>query len=290
MLWDVDRLFVFLLEMFDDVFERLVLADELERSFGADALDGVEVVAAEQDAQIDELRHRHAEPLECLGEVDLVHGQLLLLGRRKMLQQDRRTKRKRVHVLGARGVHFAGARQLSTLRLGLGRRNDTRNAHELQQVAHLLVVLPRRAHLSPCELVHLFDVGNVLLLLLLLPCFFAAAKAFLEQLLLEVGRGAVKDVHGLNTVVDHAEGSVEEAEQMRGSLAGLGHELLSIVLADGDEKLVERHGSIDGDLATKVGLDLHLLDSAGRLVGYEGCEAFDTHFVCGKVDRVGGLW
>ena len=35
-----------------------MLLDELERGDGADALDRVDVVAAAQDAQVDELRHR----------------------------------------------------------------------------------------------------------------------------------------------------------------------------------------------------------------------------------------
>jgi hypothetical protein len=39
----------------DDAFEVLVVADEFEGRGGADAFDGVEVVAAEEDAKVDEL-------------------------------------------------------------------------------------------------------------------------------------------------------------------------------------------------------------------------------------------
>lgn len=39
----------------DEVFERFVFADELEGGVGADFGDGVEVVAAEEDAEVDEL-------------------------------------------------------------------------------------------------------------------------------------------------------------------------------------------------------------------------------------------
>lgn len=44
------------MEEFDDAVESLVLADELEGSGCADSFDGVEVVAAEENAEVDELR------------------------------------------------------------------------------------------------------------------------------------------------------------------------------------------------------------------------------------------
>jgi hypothetical protein len=40
----------------DNAFEVLVVADEFEGGGGADAFDGVEVVAAEKDTEVDELR------------------------------------------------------------------------------------------------------------------------------------------------------------------------------------------------------------------------------------------
>jgi hypothetical protein len=40
----------------DDAFEVLVVADEFEGGGGADTLDWVEVVAAKEDAEVDELR------------------------------------------------------------------------------------------------------------------------------------------------------------------------------------------------------------------------------------------
>jgi hypothetical protein len=43
------------LDVCDDTFEGFVVADEFEGGGGADALDGVEVVAAEEDAEVDEL-------------------------------------------------------------------------------------------------------------------------------------------------------------------------------------------------------------------------------------------
>ena len=43
------------LDVFDDAFEVIVLADELQSGAGADALDGIEVVAAEEDTEVNEL-------------------------------------------------------------------------------------------------------------------------------------------------------------------------------------------------------------------------------------------
>jgi hypothetical protein len=43
------------LDVRDDAFEVLVVADEFEGRGRADAFDGVEVVAAEEDAKVDEL-------------------------------------------------------------------------------------------------------------------------------------------------------------------------------------------------------------------------------------------
>jgi hypothetical protein len=43
------------LDVFDDAFEVIVLTDELQSGAGADAFDGIEVVAAKEDTEVDEL-------------------------------------------------------------------------------------------------------------------------------------------------------------------------------------------------------------------------------------------
>ena len=60
----------------EDALDGLVILDELERLDGADALDRVGVVAAAQDAQVDELRHVQPEPCERFLKVDLDDRQL----------------------------------------------------------------------------------------------------------------------------------------------------------------------------------------------------------------------
>jgi hypothetical protein len=52
--WD-GEFFLFGLDVGDYAFKVLVVADEFEGSRGADAFDGVEIVAAEQNAEVDEL-------------------------------------------------------------------------------------------------------------------------------------------------------------------------------------------------------------------------------------------
>lgn len=54
--------------------------------------------------------------------------------------------------------------------------------------------------------------------------------------LLHVWRLAVKDVTRLDTVVDHTDCPIEGSHEMRGDLALVIHELLAILLTNGDEK------------------------------------------------------
>jgi len=55
--------------VFDYAFEILVVADELEGSGGPDAFDGVEVVAAEQNAEVDELVSLVLDSTYAVGDV-----------------------------------------------------------------------------------------------------------------------------------------------------------------------------------------------------------------------------
>lgn len=81
---------------------------------------------------------------------------------------------------------------------------------------------------------------NVFLILLVLAGFLTLSEALGEHGLLEVGRRAVKDIHGLQADFDHAEGAVEEADEVRRGLAVGRHERHA-VLSDRDEELVQAH-------------------------------------------------
>jgi hypothetical protein len=81
--------------------------------------------------------------------MDLENRLFALLAEGKMPQQDRCVEGKRVHILTRGGVHFAASRQRCTLSLCLGGRNNVRNAHQLQQLLTLGIVLPRHADCPP---------------------------------------------------------------------------------------------------------------------------------------------
>lgn len=96
----------------DNVLEGAVLAHELEGGLGAHTLDGLEVVAAEEDTELDELTgsaemnallahlvHGHLQTLERFVKVDLGDGHLLSLGEGQVAEEDRRVEGECVHVL-----------------------------------------------------------------------------------------------------------------------------------------------------------------------------------------------
>lgn len=172
--------------------------------------------------------------------MNLLNRLLPLLAKREMPQQNRRLKAQRIHILARRRVDLALPRQHSTLRLRLRRRNDIRHAHQLQQPLALGVVLPRDPHRPPRKLLHVLRRARLARLLESLVRLLLALEALGELARLELGGRAVEDVERLDAVVDHAEGAVEHAHDVRGRLAGLVGELLAAA-ADGDEEAVDAH-------------------------------------------------
>lgn len=184
----------------------------------------------------------HVQPLQHLLEMNLLNRLLPLLTKRKVPQQNRRVETQRVHILTSRRINLARPRQHSTLRLRLRRRNDIRHPHQLQQPLTLGVVLPRNPHRPPRKLLDVLRGTGLAGLLEPLVRFLLALEALGEFAGLELGGRAVEDVEGLDAVVDHAEGAVEHAHQVRGCLAGFIGELLAAA-ADGDEEAVDAHGA-----------------------------------------------
>ncbi len=157
-----------------------MLPDELQRALRADAFDGFEVVASQEDAQVDELRHVHFETLQRPFEVNLGNGRLARLGEGEVAVEDGRAERERVHVLRPRCVDFATARELSALRFSFGRclgknedsmrwrtmewggkegretYDDEGDAHEAEEFPTLFVMLARYLDRAPGEAVHVF--------------------------------------------------------------------------------------------------------------------------------------
>ena len=65
--------------MLYDALKPAKLAHQFQSRLGPDALDRFEIVAAEQDAKVDKLRHLHLESLERDLKVDFTYGFLFRL-------------------------------------------------------------------------------------------------------------------------------------------------------------------------------------------------------------------
>ena len=84
--------------MFEDLVQAFEFAYQLQRAFRTHALDGLEVVAPEEDAEVDELRHVHLEALEGLREADFGYGRLARFGEGEVAEEDGRAEGEGVHV------------------------------------------------------------------------------------------------------------------------------------------------------------------------------------------------
>ena len=316
-----------LLAVRDHALEVAALLDELEAVDGADPLDAVAVVAAEEDAEVDELvvgeveaderrlqaeegasrvRQKCAESRRIASElrpncarialrlqVDLEDGQLRRLGLLQVAEQDRRAERERVHVLGARRVHEARLADRRARRLRLARRVEDGDAHQPEQRLHLLRLLARRAH-QPL-LLALDVLGRAALLgelrqlglRRLLPLLPLRELAALHR-----RRLAVEDEDGLDPILHQPDRAVEHAGEVARHLARLVRQLaLAARLPHRDQELVDRHGRVDRDLPPKVVLELVLLDRVRRVVRDEAREALDAHRaeICSARRWRGGL-
>jgi hypothetical protein len=218
------------LDVSDYTFEILVVADQFEGGGGTDALDGVEVVAAEEDAEIDKLNllvscilpsegipyllPLHAKTLHDLVQVDFQNRLFALLAEGKMSQEDGCVECERVHILTCRGIDLSTPRQRCTLRLRLCWRNNVRNAHQLQQPLALLVVLPCHPDRPSRELLHVFCCACLFGFLGCSMSFCLSLESLCKLARFELGGRAVEDVERLDAIVYHAESSVEETHEM----------------------------------------------------------------------------
>mmetsp|Transcript_94900 Transcript_94900/g.284400 ORF Transcript_94900/g.284400 Transcript_94900/m.284400 type:complete len:273 (+) Transcript_94900:420-1238(+) len=132
--------------LLERLLDATVVLDELERLDRTDALDRIGVVAAAQDAQVDELLLVELEALERRLQVDLDDRHLARLRHRQVAHEDRRAEREGVGVLGARREDDAALGERGARRLRLARRVDDGHAHQLEEGLDLLRLLPGGAH------------------------------------------------------------------------------------------------------------------------------------------------
>ncbi len=187
----------------------------------------------------------HPQTLEGSVDRDFLDGFLSLLAKCQVPEEDRAVKAKSVHVLAGCGIDLAGPGQHGALGLGLGGGDDVGNAHQLQELLTLGIVLSGDSDGSPRKLLHILGSARLLGFLEVFACLGLALKPLGELAGLELGGGTVEDVEGLDAVVDHAEGAVEHAHQVGGGVARLVRQLLAIG-SDGDEETVDAHGAGDG--------------------------------------------
>ena len=110
---------------------------------------------------------------------------------------------------------------------------------------------------------HLF---NTLLVAFLL-CFgerlvrlLALLPAVIQGAFLEVWGLPIENVDGLDANLEHLSCTKHESSDVRGDLACIIREHVGAVWAlHGDQKLIDGHGGVNGNLAPKVGVDLDFL-------------------------------
>lgn len=159
-----------------------------------------------------------------------------------MSQEDGAIKAEGIHILASGGIDLAGSGEHGTLGLCFGGGDDVWNAHQLQQLLALGIVLPGDSHGSSRELFNILSGASLLGLLEILVRFGLALESLSKLTGLELRGRAVENIEGLDAVVDHAQGAVEHAHEMGGGVARLIRQLLAVG-PDRDEKTVDAHGA-----------------------------------------------
>mmetsp|Transcript_17563 Transcript_17563/g.36379 ORF Transcript_17563/g.36379 Transcript_17563/m.36379 type:complete len:448 (-) Transcript_17563:393-1736(-) len=278
-----NRVFCDILYDGQNLFDAAVFADEFESSLGPNSFDVVAVITSQKDTQIYELIVRQSQPLDRLA---VVHGLDLrplggLVSKRQFSDQNRGRKRQGVHVLRPGCVNQSGLAEGRGLGLRLHGRQYYGDPHEPQQALAVFVFFAPGSCKPLRVLVHFLLVVFVggffeffLRLAAFLPSFFQFSR-------FHVGGLSVKDKDGLQSLGQKATGSVEHPlDVTRGLSIGVCEHrglLVRSTAADGNQKLVDGHGCIDGDLASVKRFEFDLPNAIGSLVGKQFGEAFDSH-------------
>lgn len=146
---DVAFLGVFLDEG-DDVFEAAVVADHFEGAVRADFGDRVDVVASEEDAEVNELVRQgfsqiclgwralgfnylisiHCQPSKDTIQMDFENRFFTLFAECEVAEKNRGVKAESIHVFRGCRIDLSCSRQHRALSLGLGWRDYVRYPHE----------------------------------------------------------------------------------------------------------------------------------------------------------------
>mmetsp|Transcript_9291 Transcript_9291/g.18716 ORF Transcript_9291/g.18716 Transcript_9291/m.18716 type:complete len:270 (-) Transcript_9291:1080-1889(-) len=114
---------------FDNVFDASMLTNHFERRFGSYALDGITVIASQQDTQIHKLIMRQIETIHRLRVINRLDHTLGSIGKSHFANQNRSRKRDGIHILSPRRIDFSCLGESSRLSLSLARCDNNRNSH-----------------------------------------------------------------------------------------------------------------------------------------------------------------
>ncbi len=143
--------------------------------------------------------------------MDFLDRFLPCLAESEMANEDRRVKAQRIHILTCCSIHLSSPRQHRTLRLSLSWCNDIRDAHQLQELLALRIMLSSHPNSAPGELLHILRCSYFFRFFEALGRFGFAGETFGEFSGLELWWCAVEDVDGFDSIVDDAESAVEHA-------------------------------------------------------------------------------
>eukprot|EP00754_Rhynchopus_humris_P044141 Rhum_TRINITY_DN3856_c0_g1::Rhum_TRINITY_DN3856_c0_g1_i1::g.12220::m.12220 len=199
------------IQVLDELLNRFVLPDAVERLHRPDAGNASTVVAPQQNAHVDELILRHVQRLEHRLQVEFEDRLLLRLRVRQVAQQNLRPKRQGVHVLRAHGPRLAGPHNLRALRLCLRLRVNHGKPHQPQQLLALFRLLLRHAHRPLAHLLNGLCVALLLRPLQLRACRLGLRLTLFQLFALHLGWRAVEHVHRFHALAEHAQRAAPQA-------------------------------------------------------------------------------
>ena len=94
---------------------------------------------------------------------------------------------------------------------------------------------------------------------------------------LQLWRSPVEHVRRFDTILHYANRSVEEPHKVTRRFPSIVGEHFTVPLPDCNQELVDGHGRVDGDFATKEGLYVMFHDGFWRMFGEECGQSLDAH-------------
>mmetsp|Transcript_9583 Transcript_9583/g.14112 ORF Transcript_9583/g.14112 Transcript_9583/m.14112 type:complete len:327 (+) Transcript_9583:364-1344(+) len=196
-----------------------VCPNQLQGSFGPDALDGIAIIATEQNTQINKFIRRETQPINGLLIIHLLQITLAGIGKGHLPQQDGTLEGERVHVLRPNAVDQSLATERGCLCLSLAGCINNWHAHQFEQSLTFIILL----RTSPHETLGLL---RLLLQVSLLLCFLESLLGLIpllpplhELTRFDIGRLTIEDVDWSDALGEESDGAIEDALDVRGGFS-----------------------------------------------------------------------